>query len=259
MRLCVLAIASLTACGRFHISPTPDGSASEDDGAIQLVDSDGSSLPPPTPVSGARTCLGLFAAGTVTNGTYTIDPDDIGPLPPMQASCDMDRGGWTLVLDYVHRAQTTPSLVVRTIDLPLLGSDVLGTDEAGTATWGHAGTQLLAQVPFSQIWFYCRSSAHTRVVSYATGSTSCVSYLMTGGAVGCQYITSPGEALADHSGMLPLQATHVLSFAGDEAMTNEIFYKNTMPKANWEMGLNWACDEQANGAGTDTIHRVWVR
>jgi len=231
------------------------------DGSIELVDSTPSTLPPPMPVSGDRSCLGILgsaAPGTLSNGTYTIDPDEAGPLPPMQASCDMVGGGWMLVLDYVHRAQTTPALLVRTTDLPLLGSEALGTDESGTATWGHVGPQLLGQIPFSQILFQCRSGAHARVVDYATGSTDCVSYLATGlGA--CQYFDAPGEAQSDHTGMLPLQATHVLVDQGDLAATSDIFYKNTMPKANWFMGAAWACDEQSTGAGADTIHRVWVR
>jgi hypothetical protein len=46
-----------------------------------------------------RSCNDIKTAGaSIGSGIYTVDPDDGGPLAPVQVRCDMDRdgGGWTL-------------------------------------------------------------------------------------------------------------------------------------------------------------------
>ena len=45
------------------------------------------------------TCASLYKSGNTTSGLYTVDIDGSGPLPSMNAYCDMtnDEGGWTRV------------------------------------------------------------------------------------------------------------------------------------------------------------------
>lgn len=47
-------------------------------------------------------CFELQAAGATISGTYLIDLDKSGPLPPQPIFCDMtsDGGGWTLVFNH---------------------------------------------------------------------------------------------------------------------------------------------------------------
>lgn len=259
-----LVVAVLAGCGRVGFDAggaAGDAFAGEDAPPFGMMPSgDGGTVP----VVGRVSCLGVLQEDPAApDGTYTIDPDGAGPRGALTASCDMttDGGGWTLVLAHVHRAGTSPSLDVRSGSLPLLGGDTLGADEAGAASWGHAGAALLAQLPFNELRFACRTSAHARIVDFRTVAASCLDYARTG--VGfCGGARADYVPLAGHTGMLPLEATHVTGDAGDFALTENTLFKNTMPKANWVASPasgQWACDAQAQGAGVDTIHRVWIR
>jgi len=48
-----------------------------------------------------KNCQGHLKAGKLDNGVYTIDPDGDGGLAAVETYCDMDGGGWTLM---IHRA-----------------------------------------------------------------------------------------------------------------------------------------------------------
>ena len=130
-------------------------------------------------------------------------------------------GGYSFDPDGTGEAGTNPALLVRTTNLPKMGADTLGTDEGGTATWGHAAPSLLAKLPFNELRFTCRSSAHSRVVDFRTVSASCIADARTG------------------TGWCAGAAAEYIPLAGATGQ--------------------WACDQQAQGTGSDTIHRVWIR
>ena len=110
-----------------------------------------------------RSCQEIYEANnSATDGEYTIDIDGYnGPMPPMTVSCEFissgtGQGGWTLILNYLHKSGTTPDQEVRHYSLPTKNSDTLGTDESGTAHWGHAAPGLLNNMDFSSMRWYCR-------------------------------------------------------------------------------------------------------
>jgi hypothetical protein len=47
----------------------------------------------------STSCLALRNSGVVVSGTYSVDPDGVGPVSPVSLFCDMttDGGGWTRV------------------------------------------------------------------------------------------------------------------------------------------------------------------
>jgi len=62
-------------------------------------------------------------------------------------------GGWTLVLNYLHQGDgqtnvdSSPALNTRTADLPLLGSNTLGTNEANNVVFRYVRKLLTVMSP----------------------------------------------------------------------------------------------------------------
>lgn len=249
----------LGAC-RFGFDATTDGSLTTTDTDGGFGTSDGNLVTDAPPITGTLSCAGIKnGAPGSADGNFMIDPDAGGPAAPVLASCDMTGagGGWTLVLNYVHAAGTMPPLVVRTADLPLRGSDTLGTDESGTASWGHASNALLASLPFSQIRYTCQTTAHPRVLDFASSEPACLQYVRDGVTI-CGFKAATTELYAGHTGLLPVMMTHVTSGAGDLALTARPFYRNQDPRADWDLAASiWECDSRSTTGST--IHRVWVR
>jgi hypothetical protein len=202
-----------------------------------------------------------------TSGVYTIDPDgSTGTLPSTSCYCDMttDGGGWTLVLNYLHAANTNPALSVKSNALPLLGSTSLGTDESGSSTtWGHIAPSYLTSFTFTELRFYGKTSGHARVINFKTSHAGTINYFKTGSA-SASGIQSSFTPLSGHNAVIPGSAGSFFSDQGNNAMTEFPF---------WLAGINhwgikgysarWEVDDFPANVGTGyqnhTLHQIWIR
>jgi hypothetical protein len=183
----------------------------------------------------------------------------------IDASCDMteDGGGWTLLLNYSHKANTNPNLSILTSTLPLLAGDTLGTDESQlTKNWGHAGNAMLSNFVVKELRFYCRSSQNPRVIHFKTQDASCIAAAQTGTG-DCEDVGIGFVKLTGHTGLLPETVDDGRSNEGNLALTRDTFYdeQNGNDRA-WSIRANndtWECDFGSNNFANDTIHRVWFR
>lgn len=198
------------------------------------------------------------------SGNYTIRiVDSEGTALDVEAYCDMvtDQGGWTLITNYVHQAQTNPPTQLRTQDFPLLNGDSLGLDESGTPFWGHVSTQIVAQLNPTEARFECRTSSHNRILDFKTNLATCIDYMKTGEG-NCLNVGDNFTPLNNHNALLPADQNMSEADRGNELFLNSIIGRTNT--RHWRIGTNndgdeWECDDNPNGPGNNTIHRIWVR
>ena len=230
-------------------------------GRLQLVGT-GKWMPGPA-ISSLKSCKEILNFYPMSpSGQYTIDPDGTGTLPSTSCYCDMttDGGGWTLVLNYLHRGGTNPGLWVKTNSLPLLGSTALGTDESGsTTTWGHTAPAYLNAFAFTELRLYGATSAHGRIIHFKTNHTNTINYFRTGTG-SMTGINTNFTTLASHTAFLPNSAANFFNNEGTLAMTNFPFWLNGT--YHWGIqghGGRWEVDDFPNSASNNTHHQIWIR
>lgn len=234
-------------------------------GKLQLIGT-GKWMPGPS-ITSLKSCKEILSYYPMSpSGQYSIDPDGAGALPSTNCYCDMttDGGGWTLVLNYLHRGGTNPVLQVKTNSLPVLGSTVLGTDESGSSTtWGHAAPSYLNSFNFTELRFYGATSGHSRIIHFKTSHANTISYFRTGSG-SMSGINSSYTALVSHSAYIPNSAVSNFVNEGNLAMTNFPFWLG----ANYHWGIRgqdyrWEVDDYAasigNGYQFHTYNQIWIR
>lgn len=179
---------------------------------------------------------------------------------PYQVYCEMDLGGggWIMILNYVHKGGTNPSLDVKSSSFPTLSSEFsLGSDESGLASWGHLSNSLANQYNWTEYMFYGKTSGHSRQIHFSGSVGNVVSYIKTGS--GSMSGIATRNDLSLHSANLPGSANSYYSDQGDLAMTQFSMYKSGSHHWGVGAGSRWEVDDYPNGPGNDTIHRIWVR
>ncbi len=230
-------------------------------GKLQL-DGTGKWMPGPA-ITGLKSCKEILDYyPMMPSGQYTIDPDGAGATASTSCYCDMttDGGGWTLVLNYLHKGGTDPALKTFTTSLPVLGSTSLGVDEsASTSSWGHTVPSYLNAFTFSELRFYGATNAHARVIDFKTTHANTINYFKTGSG-SMTGINTNFTALAYHTAFLPNSAANYFSNETTLAMTNFPFWLS----GTYHWGIKghnyrWEVDDFNNSASYNTHHQIWIR
>jgi len=180
------------------------------------------------------------------------------PPPPLSPPTDsvtingkqlyQDSDGWILLLAYEHKAGENNAFVSKTApSSPTEGYSHIWLEDLG-----------LAASDVDSVKFYCKTSAHSRVMHFSSSTDWVKNAVVTGTYTGNQvsYWTSGTTKFSDHTANLPDAAD--LGAAYNE-LTNAIFYVgNTY---HWGMkiqGSRWECDDMSFNTA-DTLHQIWFK
>jgi len=173
---------------------------------------------------------------------------------------ETDGGGWTLVLNYLHKGGTNPSLNTRATDLPLLGRSSLGIDESLSPTWGHTSPAMSDNLSFTELRFYGKTSNnHNRIIHFKTSHSNTINYFKTGTG-SMDGINSDFTPFTDHTAKLPGSTANYFSGEGNLAMTNFPFWLGgTYHWGIRGMGSRWEVDDYPGDYRYNTHHQIWIR
>ena len=166
-----------------------------------------------------------------------------------------------MILNYLHKGGTNPNLKYFRHNLPLKGSDTLGTDESSSDTnWGHTPPSMLGRMDFTEMRFFCKTSGHGRIWHFKTSNTTCQSYMRTGenGTNPCSGVEASAMLMGDNTAIWTDNRWY--ENQGDDALTNFPFY--TYGSRTWGIrgnGSRWECDDNPGNSSRNTLHRVWVK
>ncbi|CAL6317649.1 unnamed protein product [Bathycoccus prasinos] len=158
-----------------------------------------------------------------------------------------DSDGWILLLAYEHKAGENNAFVSKTApSSPTEGYSHIWLEDLG-----------LAASDVDSVKFYCKTSAHSRVMHFSSSMDWVKNAIVTGTYADNQvsYRTSGTTKFSDHTANLP-DATKTAAY---NDLTNSIFYlSNTY---HWGMkiqGSRWECDDFARNTA-DTLHQIWFK
>lgn len=201
---------------------------------------------------------------------------------------DSSKTPWYLVLNYIHKMNTTPSGNARTVStgfpvLPLDGSldfdniNIDGTVPNGSVdyprTWGHTGNNLFNKTCISigssfgnenglEIRFLAKTSKHTRMIHFKSSDIGfCNDFRYGNVSVSTNNASVQNTLLNGHTAFLPNVANiNLYNGSNDSAMTTEPFY--TTNTYHWIVGggfnNRWAVDDNTT-SDENTYHQIWVR
>lgn len=201
--------------------------------------------------------------GINTSGVYWIKASGFNSGTAVQGYFDFDgNNGYLLACNYLHDGGTDPNLNDRTnSSLPLFNSSTLGTDESGTAYWGHVNPGINnggvgAFGTVNMVRWYGKTSAHSRVLHFENNNTSTINMMnSTNGSGNHGGLNSGYTTLSGHNAYMPAQLTNF-----GYGWTGFAFYKSSA--YHWSLkgsGSRWEIDDFNNGYSYDTLHRAWVR
>jgi hypothetical protein len=212
------------------------------------------------PASSAQEILSEWPSAP--SGSYWIDWGGSGSAIKVHCEMTLEGGGWMMILNYVHSGGTNPDLLIRTTDLPLLGSEYSFGDESSSTgqegTWGHASNSMAAAHPWTEYMFYAKTSAHSRQIHFRGSVSNVVNYIKTGSGSMSGIGTRIDGSL--DSANLPAGSLSYFSNKGDLAMTDFPYYVSS--NYHWGikgLGNRWEVDDYPNNSANSTIHRIWVR
>ena len=179
------------------------------------------------------------------------------PPPPTSVTINgkqlyQDSDGWILLLAYEHKAGENNALVSKTApSSPTEGYSHIWLEDLG-----------LTASDVESVKFYCKTSAHSRVMHFSSSTDFVKNAIVTGAYTGnvVSYWTSGTTKFSDHTANLP-DSTDGIWVASD--LMNFPFYgggNHWAIKTDYWSRSGFFCDDGGpTHADVDTLHQIWFK